>query len=65
MNIVVQHNRGRLTVDKTMRVSAISEFFNLSMDLEVDEQGKRYLLVRFASGSLRDRPPSSTPPASA
>ena len=47
MNIVVQHGKGRLTVDKTMRISEAFESFNVSMDLSVDEAGKRYLLVRF------------------
>ena len=54
-NIVVQNNKGRMTIDKTMHISGDPDLpsFNLTVDLDRDEQGRRYLLIRiwqFARG---------------
>ena len=48
MNVVIQGEKGRLTIDKSILSSGDPELpsFNLSINLEVDEEGKRYRLVR-------------------
>ena len=48
LNCVMQKGKGRLTIDKTMHISGDPELpsYNLSIDLAVDEEGKRYVLVR-------------------
>ena len=48
MNIVVQNGKGRMTIDKTMLVCGDPELpsYNLTIELDVHERGKRYTLVR-------------------
>ena len=47
-NVVMQNGKGRMTIDKTMHISGDPELpsYNLAIVLEVDEEGKRYKIVR-------------------
>jgi len=54
-NIVVQNGKGRMTIDKSMLISGDPDLpsFNLTIDLDRDDEGRRYLLIRiwqFARG---------------
>jgi len=48
MNVVMQKQKGRVTIDKTMHVSGRPDLpsYNLVIELEIDEAGRRYKLVR-------------------
>ena len=48
LNIVVQHSKPRITIDKSMLVSGDEDLpsYNLTIELERDELGKRYKLAK-------------------